>query len=134
MDPQDHLPTEPVRWLHRDPTIESSGSQQGLVEHVGAVSRREHDHSLSRAEAVHLRQDLIEGLLLLGIATGKDAGTARPTDGIQLVDENDGRRRFAGLLEQVAHATGTNADDHLDELAGAHAEERHVGFAGYRPR
>src|SRR6266851_10052956 len=58
------------------------------------------------------------------------ASAARATDGVQFVDENDGRGRGAGLSEEVTHPTGTHADDHFDELAGVHAEERHVGFAG----
>ena len=133
VDPQDHLATDLVRWLHRHPTIESSRSQQRLVEHVRAVGRRQHDDALARAEAVHLSQDLIQRLLLLGVAAGKDARAARSSDRIQLVDENDGWRRVAGLFEQIAHAAGAHADDHLHELAGAHAEKRHVGFAGHRP-
>src|SRR5712692_3319702 len=46
------------------------------------------------------------------------------------VNEDDGLRGRAGLREQVTHATGADADDHLDELAGAHAGEWHVGLAG----
>ena len=38
-----------------------------------------------------------------------------------------------GLLEQVTHARGADADDHLDELRRRHLEERHAGLAGDRP-
>ena len=34
-----------------------------------------------------------------------------------------------GLREQVAHARGADADEHLDELGSAQAEERNLGFA-----
>src|SRR5207237_9719916 len=76
---------------------------------------------------------LIRGSLLLPILP--DARRAPPgaAYSLQPVDKADRRARLARLLEQVAHATGANADDHLDEFAGAHAEKRHVGFAGHRP-
>ena len=69
--------------------IEATRAQQCLVEDVRAVGRREHNHALARAEPVHFGQDLIEGLLLLGVATREHTCTARTADGIQLVDEND---------------------------------------------
>ena len=36
----------------------------------------------------------------------------------------------ARLLEQVAHARGADADEHLDELRAVDREERHAGLAG----
>src|SRR5688572_7341871 len=38
-------------------------------------------------------------------------------------------RLALGLLEQVAHAAGADADEHLDELRARDAEERHAGLA-----
>ena len=43
------------------------------------------------------------------------------------------RRRVAGLFEEIAHATRTHPDNHFHELAGAHAEKRHVGFTSHCP-
>ena len=43
-------------------------------------------------------------------------------------------RRLPRLLEQVAHARGADADDHLDELGGAEAEEGDARLSGNRPR
>ena len=80
-------------------------------------------------EAVHLGQDLVQRLLLLARAADRDLA-ARAADRVELVDEDDRRRVLARLLEQVAHARRADADDHLDELGGAHREERHAGLAG----
>ena len=55
---------------------------------------------------------------------------AGAADRVELVDEDDRRRGLLGLLEEVAHAAGADADDHLDELRRRHREERHVGLAG----
>ena len=49
---------------------------------------------------------------------------------VELVDEDDARRLGFGLLEQIADARGADADEHLDELRAAQAEERHVRLAG----
>ena len=129
---QDRLAPDLVRRLDGDAAVEAAGPQQRLVQHVRAVGGRQHDDPLARAEAVHLGQDLIQRLLLLAVAAAVDHPAPRAADGVQLVDEDDGRGGLAGLLEQVAHAAGAHADDHLDELAGAHAEERHPGLAGDR--
>ena len=39
-----------------------------------------------------------------------------------------------GFIEEIAHAAGADADEHLDELRGRDAEERHAGLAGNRAR
>ena len=41
---------------------------------------------------------------------------------------------FACLLEQVAHARGADADEHLNELRAGDREERHARLARDRPR
>jgi hypothetical protein len=58
--------------------------------------------------------------------------TAGFTEGVQLVDEHDAGRLGLGLFEQVAHAGGTDAHEHLDEVRAAHAEERHSRLACHR--
>src|SRR5438067_9639401 len=54
------------------------------------------------------------------------------TDRINFVHEDDAWRVLLALLKQVAHAAGTHADEHLDEVRTRDGEERHVSFAGYR--
>ena len=39
-------------------------------------------------------------------------------------------RVLLGLLEEVAHARGADADEHLDEVGAGDREERHAGLAG----
>ncbi len=80
-------------------------------------------------EAVHLDEDLVEGLLALVVATA-EAGAALAADRVDLVDEDDARRVALGLVEQVADAAGADAHEHLDELRAGDAEERHARLAG----
>ena len=53
---------------------------------------------------------------------------------VELVDEDDAGRLGFGLGEQIADARGADADEHLDELGSAQAEEGHLGFAGHGAR
>ena len=129
---QDLEPTLPVRRLHDDAPVEPAGPQQRLVEHVRAVRRRQHDHAAVGAEAVHLGEDLVERLLALVVAAEARAAAARAADGIELIDEDDRRLRGLRLGEQVAHARGADAHDHLDELARAGREEGHAGLPRHR--
>ena len=46
--------------------------------------------------------------------------------------KHDARRVLLGLLEQVAHPRGADADKHLDELGAGDREEGHAGLAGDR--
>jgi hypothetical protein len=59
---------------------------------------------------------------------------ARAPERVELVDEDDAGRFGFRLLEEVAHAGGADADEHLDELGPAHAEEGNLGFARDRSR
>src|SRR5262249_59814682 len=79
-------------------------------------------------EAVHLNEQLVERLLALVVAADR-AAAARLAQRVQLVDEDDARGAALGLAEQVAHAAGPDADEHLDEVRARQAEERHVGLA-----
>ena len=115
-----------------DAAVEAAGAQQRRVEDVGAVGRGQDDDALGAGEAVHLGEDLVERLLALVVAAERRAAAALAADGVELVDEDDRRRRRLGLVEEVAHAGGADADDHLDELRRRDREERHVGLAGDR--
>jgi hypothetical protein len=65
----------------------------------------------------------LSGLLALVVAAAH-AGAAVPADGVDLVDEDDRRGVGLGLLEQVAHPAGADADEHLDEVRAGDRVER----------
>ena len=126
---QDLLAAGDVGVRHGDLTVEAARTQQGGIEHVGTVGRGDEDDALVGFEAVHLDQQLVEGLLALVVAAA-EAGAAMAADRVDLVDEDDARRVLLRLLEHVAHAGSADADEHLDEVGAGDGEERHVGFAG----
>ena len=82
-----------------------------------------------RLEAVHLHQELVQRLLALVVAAAQ-AGAAVAADGVDLVDEDDAGRVLLALLEEVAHAAGAHAHEHLHEVGAGDGEEGHVGLAG----
>ena len=115
-----------------DLAVEPARAQQRRVEDVRAVGGGDDDHVGVRVEAVHLDEDLVEGLLALVVAAA-EAGAALAADRVDLVDEDDARRVALGLVEQVADAARADADEHLDELGARDGEERHAGLAGDGP-
>ena len=55
-------------------------------------------------------------------------------DRVDFVDEDDAGSVLLALLEQVAHAAGADAHEHLHEVRTGDGEERNTGFARDGPR
>ena len=108
--------------------VEPARPEQRGVEDVRAVRGGDEDDALVRLEAVHLDEELVQGLLAL-VVTAAEAGAAVPADRVDLVDEDDAGRILLALLEQVAHAAGADAHEHLHEVGAGDAEERHARLA-----
>src|SRR5437868_2429267 len=112
-----------------DLTVEAARAQQGGVEDVGPVRRRDQNDVVLQLEPVHLDEQLVEGLLTLVVASA-ESGTAVAADCVDLVHEDDAGGGLLGLLEEVADARGADADEHLDEVGAGDREERHSRLAG----
>ena len=113
--------------------VESAGTQQRAIKHFGPIRRGQHDHADVGLEAVHGRQQLIERLFAL-VVDRSDMHPTLAADGVEFVDEDDAGRLRLGLFKKIAHPRRAHADEHLDELAAADGEERHLGLAGDGPR
>ena len=120
-----------VGSLDRDLAVEPTRAQQRGIEDVRPVGGGDQDHAAAYVEAVHLDQQLVEGLLALVVAAAH-AGATVPADGIDLVDEDDCGRVLLRLLEQIADPGGADTDEHLDEVRAGDRVERHAGLAGDR--
>ena len=110
-------------------TVEAPGAQQGLVEDVDAVGGCQAYHAGVAAEAVHLGEELVEGVLALVVRAHVGVASAGAAHGVNLVDEDDARCLLLGLAEEVADTAGAHADKHLHEVRAGHGEEGHVGLA-----
>ena len=113
-------------WRSNRPARNSAGS-----ENFRPIGGGQQDDAGARIEAVEFGEELIEGLLLL-VGAAETAGDAATSQRVEFVDENDAGRGLARLLEQIAHARGADADEHLDEFGAGNGKERHAGLAGDR--
>ena len=132
MDLEDGFTALKVGGFHGYLTVEPAGPEQGRIQNVGTVGGCNDDQVGVIVEAVHLHQQLVQGLLALIVATAH-AGAALAAHSIDLVDEDDGRCILLGLIEQVAHSRGAQSDEHLDEVRACHGVEGHAGLTGYGP-
>lgn len=80
-------------------------------------------------EAVHLGQDLVEGLLAL-ITAATEASTPGAPHAIQLVDEDDGRCSLPRGLKELANPGGADSHEDLDKLGAGNGEGGHPRLAG----
>ena len=126
---EDLLAAAHIGQRHDHLAVEAARTQQRRIEHVGPVGGGDDDDALVALEAVHLDQQLVQGLLALVVAAAQ-ARAAMPADGIDFVDEYDAGGMLLGLLEHVAHARCADADEHFHEIRAGNGEKRHLGLAG----
>jgi hypothetical protein len=79
------FPPLDIGQCHNHLAIESTGTQQGRIEHVRTVGGRNQDHPLVRFETIHFHQQLVEGLLPFIVAAPKPAPRCRPTASISSI-------------------------------------------------
>ena len=116
-----------IRQIDYDLSIEAAGPHEGGIENIRPVRGSDQDDAFVRLEAVHLHQQLIERLFAL-VVTAAQTGPTVAADGVDFVDEDDARSVSLALFEQIANATGADADEHLHEVGARHREERTTGF------
>ena len=130
----DLLPLDQGGQVDADVSVEPAGPQQSLVQHVGPVGAGQQDHVGGGAHAVHLHQQLVQGLLALGVG-GAHAAAALGSllaNGVNLVNEDDTRSTLPGLGKQTADPAGAQAADHLDKLGPVHGQEGNIGLVSPR--
>mmetsp|Transcript_57955 Transcript_57955/g.161747 ORF Transcript_57955/g.161747 Transcript_57955/m.161747 type:complete len:206 (+) Transcript_57955:844-1461(+) len=117
MDVEDLFPLRQAGLIDRNLAVKTPRPLKRRVEDVSAICASEDDHASAGRKAIHLDEHLVQRVFSLVIAT--TAHASAPTlaaDGVNLVNENDGRRTGSSLLEQVADAGGPDANEHLDEV------------------
>ena len=129
MDAENAFAPLHVRPVDDDAAIETARAQQRRVEHVWTVGGRHENDAFIRLEAVHLDEKLVQRLFAL-VMSAAEPRAAVAADGVDFVNEHDARCVLLALFEQVAHAGGAHADEHLHEVGAADGEERHVRLAG----
>ena len=128
---QNLFTTTDIRQTNHDLAVETAWTQQRRVQYIRTVGCSDDDDTVVHFEAIHLYQQLVEGLLTL-IMTAAHAGATVATNGVDLIDKDDAWRVFLCLLKHVANTAGAHADEHLDEVRTRNGEERHLRFASNR--
>ena len=134
MDLENLLALGQVGQIDVDFTVETTGTQQGRIEHIDAVRRRQNNDARVRSKTVHLGEQGVERVFALVVAAHRRIFRAGTAYGVDFVDENNARSLGFGLLEGIAHATRAHADEHFHEIASRHREKRHTSLAcnGFR--
>ena len=118
--------------IDHDAAIESTGSQQGGIEYIRAVGRRDQNNSFVGFESVHLDKQLVQGLLSFVMPT-THPGAAVASDGVDFVDEDDAGGLLLALQEEITDPRGADADEHFDEIGTGDREKRHLRLARNGP-
>ena len=115
-----------VSYTHLDDDlpVEPAGTHQGRIQDIRAVGRGDHDDALVRAEAVHLDEQLVEGLLPF-VMPAAEARAALTADRVDFIDEDDAGRALFRLVEQIPDTGRADADIHLHKIRARNREERH---------
>ena len=117
--------------VHDDPAVKPAGPQQGLVQNLGPVGGGQTHDALGGLKAVDFAEELVEGLLLLGIVAVAVVPAA--AHGVDFVNEDDAGCHLCRLLEQIPDPAGAHAHKHLHKIGTGNGEEGHIGFTGHRP-
>ena len=92
--------------------VKTTGAQKRCIQDVGAVGGSHHNHAEVGFKAVHLDQHLVEGLLAFVVATAQTS-TTLAADCVNLVDKNNARRIFLGVLEHVSNTGCAHTHKHF---------------------
>ena len=132
MDLQYLLTVPPVGAFYHHMPVKTAGTQQGRVEHIRPVGGGHDNDLLVGIEAVHLGQELVEGLLTL-VVTAAETRAAAPAHRIDFIDENDAGSRLLCIGKEITHPPRPDTDKHLDELGCRNAEKRNTRLSCHGP-
>mmetsp|Transcript_138959 Transcript_138959/g.241634 ORF Transcript_138959/g.241634 Transcript_138959/m.241634 type:complete len:282 (+) Transcript_138959:3386-4231(+) len=124
MDAQDGLAATNVRQIDRSLPVKTAGTLECRVQDIRPVAGCEDNDTGVTRESVHLREDLIQGLLSLVVGPGPT--TTGSAHSINLIDEDQARCIVLRLCEQVSHTARPNTDIDLHELRARATEERYT--------
>src|SRR6202021_436358 len=78
MHPQNGLAAPHVGAIHYHAAIKTAGAEQRRIENVGSVRSSHQDDAFVGFEAVHLNQQLVQGLLTLVVPAAQACATVAP--------------------------------------------------------
>ena len=131
MNLEDGLTLVQARQINVDFTVETTGTEQGTIQHINTVGSCKDDDTTVGTEAVHLCKEGIQGILTFIVTAHGRVLAAGTTHGINLIDEDNAWRLFLSLSEEVANTGCTDTHKHFNEVGTAHREEWYTCFTSY---
>ena len=98
-----------------DLAIKAAWTQEGRVEDIRAVCGCDDDDAFLSVEAVHLDEELVEGLLPF-VVSAAHAVSAVATHGVNFINEHEAGSRFFPLFKHITNAGSSHADEHFHEV------------------
>ena len=108
--------------------VKTARAQQRGVEDVRAVGGGDDDDTFVAFKAVHFDEELVQRLFAF-VVSATESGATLATNGVNFVDEDDAGRVFFRFFKHVAHARGTDADEHFHKIRAGDGEKRHFRLA-----
>ena len=128
MDLEDLSPPLEIGEVDFNEAVESARPSEGGIQDFFLVGCGEDDDVGVRIESIHLHEQLVQSSVSFVIAASAHPRPLLPHS-VDLINEDDRRRTFLGLFEEVSHTLRTDTDVHLDELATADGEEGHFALS-----
>ncbi len=128
MDFEYLLPSIQVWPVYQDMAIEPSRPEQCRIQYFRPIGRRHDDDPFPGIKPIHLRKELVEGLLPLIMAAANRTNSPGFSQSIQLVNENDAGSLLLGLGKEVPDPSSPNTHEHLHEIRPTQAQERNLGL------
>ena len=122
------LPLPQVWEFNVDLAVEPASPHQGAVQDIGPVGGRQDDHTGVGGKAVHLSQELVQGVLPFIVGAGDLVPATGTTNSIDLIDEDDARGLLFRLTKEITNAGSADTDKHLHEIGSGDREERNLCF------
>merc|ERR1719387_3345407 len=106
---QDFYSSGLVREVDRHSTVESTRSQESIVQNISSVGGGDDNNPGVPREAVHLREDLVQRLFPFVVGSEATARRALAANGVDLINKNDARRVLLRVGEERADSGSTDA-------------------------
>ena len=118
-----------IRLVYDDPAIKTSRAQKRRVKDLRTVSRREYQKTFICVKPVHLRKELVQGLLTLIISA--HYSVTGLSYGVDLVDKHNAGGLLLRLLKEIAHTGCAHANVHFHKRGARQGKERHLSLSCY---
>src|SRR4030042_254729 len=130
MDFQNLLSTIDIGSVDHHMTVESPGSEKSGIQNLRSVGGGHDNHPWIGVKTIHLRQELIECLLLF-VVSPHGIDPARLSEGIQFVNENNTGSMVLSLSKEVPDSCCSHSDNSLYDIKTTNGEKRDVRLSSH---